>query len=270
MPFRVSFFYQLREGTKLGGWSVNLYNSAADQSTAIAKTNAMRELLYNLTANTVSLFAARVQDLGHFRAAELIPYTYSNLPSNQTVWDADQFNVSALVKVQDAGTNITRFWIRGNPDDAVSGGGLWRPGGNLLTAWNRFFAALKDASNLWVQRKLISTAPKTFVQQITMAGVVTSVGHGLAAGNLTRIGRVQFPKTLNKVWRVASKIDNDNFTLTGPPTMTASAIVGASTYSQIQTYGFPVIASAIVDRVSSHKTGRPFGLLSGRRRVVRA
>lgn len=270
MAFRVSWFFQLRQGLKVGGWTVNLYNNATDISVVQAKTDAMRQLMWTMTGSSVNLFAARIQDLDNFRAAVLVPYSYNTTYISDANANTDAFNTSALVKIDDGGKLTTRFWFRGVQDNAVTDNGQWRAAGSYLTTWNRFFSELKNGANLWVQRKLNRAVKGVFIQQITAAGVVTSATHGLVAGDKVRIGRVVFPKTLNRIFRVATRIDADNYTIAGPPPMTGNAIIGASTYGQKQTYQFVGIANAVVDRVSFHKTGRPFGLLSGRRKVVRA
>ncbi len=269
MSFRVSFFFSLTQGLKVGGWSINLYNNLTDLSAVRTATDSMQARLNTLTGNTVSCYAARIQDLLNFRAAVLVPYGFTPPIGSSANANTDTFNTAALVKITDGARKVTRFWVRGLVDDAVTNNGSWLPTGAYKRQWNLFFAELTTAGKGWSQRKLDTSAPKTFVQQITPAGVVTSVGHGLIAGNLVRIGRVQNPKTLNKIFRVAAKIDNDNFSIVGPPPMTGNAIVGASTYAQKQGYSFIGITTAEVERVSSHKTGRPFGLLSGRRRPVK-
>lgn len=267
MPFRVSFFCQIQQA-RLGGWSENYWSSLADLSDVEAKARTLRDLLFYGKAFNVLIPNMRISDVDNFRSVKIVNFPTEPFQTPTTTGSADFVVVGGLVKLTAIPNFTVRQWYRGIFDVDVNKGGYWIPTADHTLKYNAVWAHLQSAGNGWSLRVLNRNNTKKTIQAISTAGVVTSLGHGLVTGNLVRISRVLTPKNINKVWRVV-RVDADSYTLNGFATLTTAPQVGKSTCGQLQAYEYKAIATATIDRATSHKTGRPFGQLSGRRRVVR-
>jgi hypothetical protein len=95
--------------------------------------------------------------------------------------------------------------------------------------------------------------------------VITITAHGFTDLDLVRISRVRGDPRSNRVWRI-NRIDTDTFSLIGWVELAvAFPYLGGGT-AVAQVYSFRPIVQAEVVRATSHRTGRPSGLLGGRRR----
>jgi hypothetical protein len=267
MAFRVAFFFQVQQ-ERLGGWSQNFWNSSSDLAPVISAATALRAAMFNFMGAPVQAPNIRISDVDRFREVTIqnFPaFTYGDSPAAGYV---DYVNTSALLKMTADPSYITRQWMKGIPDADVDLGGRWDPRAASLRRLNAVFSLLTSASQGWALRKLDRAILKRTITGITAAGVVSCANHGLATDDKTRISRVVSPTSLNRIFKVV-RIDNDSFSLVGPPAMSAPAQVGISTTSRKQATSYIAIKAVTVDRVTSHRTGRPFGQLSGRRRIRR-
>jgi len=265
MAFRVSVFCSQKVGIRQGGWSINWWNAATDQSAVVTRTRALAMAIFNFTGVGVSVNGARIQDLSAFRAA--LTEVYADLSSVASNIDraADYPTTKALVRLSGPQKYQTNMWIGTLPNYATTTGGIYTPPPLIVGYWNALAGILQNAANQWSIYSQDKTLEKKDVTAISAAGVVTCPAHGLATGDHTRISRVKgfTSPTINKVWLV-TVIDPNTFQLVPAPT-----VVGAMTSpgkSQKQSRIMQQIATAEVVRTTKHNVGRPFGLFSGRRR----
>ena len=55
MAFRVSLFLAQKVGVRLGGWTINWWNAATDQSAVVTRTRALALAIFNYTGVGVSV-----------------------------------------------------------------------------------------------------------------------------------------------------------------------------------------------------------------------
>lgn len=267
MPFRVSFFFELRQ-SKIGGWSENFWNSGSDKSVVAATARIFGRLLLNLKGGGTIWAATRVSDVANFRNSDLdeVP-VQTDAPTNVDSGDWSDFvSQAGLLRLTATTGNATSQWMKGLMDGDVRGGARWLPRSVSLTRVNAIFAHLTTSSNGWALRVLDPTNQKKPIINATNAGVITCTGHGLASGNVTRISRIQGNGNWNGVWTV-NVIDANSFSLVAyvPPSGVTVVYVGKGT-SRKQATIYPAINAAKIQRITKHNTGRPFGQLTGRRK----
>jgi hypothetical protein len=265
MPWRVSFFSQVQQA-RLGGWSENFWNTLSDLSAVTAAATLLRLRLLGVKGAPVQTPNIRISDIAHFREVTILNFPFTVYASPTTVTEVDFVTTAALLKLKAAPNYVTRQWLRGLFDEDTDGGGYFKPVPVDVIAYQTLFTLLADASQGWALRRLDRSTPKKYINAISVAGVVTCLGHGFVTDDYVRLSRVASPKLVNAIWRI-TKIDNDSFSLNGFPLQTVSPQITKSSIAQKQAYTFVQIANASVDRTTSHKTGRPFGQLSGRRRT---
>jgi hypothetical protein len=265
MPFRVTYFNQVQQ-TLLGGWSENFWHGSPDLAVVISRAEALKPIIDQLHGQEVVLQSVRISDAANFRDVTILPGAAVSTATVTGANTTDYVTTSALLKVKSVDNYVTRQWIRGVRDSAVGFDGAWKPGGTYLTDWKKFLAEIAAASNGWSLRVLDRAVPKKIIQAITGAGVVTVPGHGYADNAIVRISRVKGDVRANKVWRI-QRIDADTFSLIGWVALAVPIPYQGSGTVRLQTFIYKAITEAVVVRATSHKTGRPFGLLGGRRRV---
>jgi len=268
MPFRVSFFFTVQQALT-SGWSENYYNQKTDATQVLAVAEDLRGSLLRAKGQGVYCPRIRVSDLGNFRSIRFASYPGAVQVGPTGTGLVDYVNTAALFVLLGNPNYKQQQWYRGVPDNCIDQGGFWDPTAQEVRLINTIFGKLSNAGNGWSLRNLDKNVAKVSVSAITTAGVVTAPGHGLLTNDITRISRVITPTSINKLWRVI-KIDNDTFSLVGFTTLTTAPIVGLNTSSRKQSYTFVSISGGRVERATSHKTGRPFGLSIGRRRTRRA
>jgi len=267
MPFKVTFFFQ-QQSALTGGWSENFWNSALDLTQALAASNALVPLLQNLHGDQTIMTNARISESPAFRAATLYSIIEAADPDLSKATTSDYPTTALLFLLTNGAQYITRQWIKGLPDNIVRQSGRYDPVATYIPKANAFFAAILTPANGWVMRVLDKAIPKKIVQAITQQGVCTVTGHGYNTNAKVRISRAKNLKQANGIWRITN-IDADTFSLQGwvEPTV-ATPYLGNGTV-QLQSYIFVPPTTAKFDRATSHRVGRPFGLLGGRRRSRR-
>jgi hypothetical protein len=265
MPFRVSYFFS-QQGDRLGGWSENYWSNDPDITTLInTHVDPLATALYNLRGNGTALNAVRISDVSTFRSAQIFQYSSYFTPPQGNDFDSDYVTSAALVKLLGPPQYLVRQWYRGVPDNCVKMDGRWQP----TTSWTNFFNAYKaiitNGANNWALRTIDKGQAKKVVVNVSLTGVVTVSAHGYSTNDRIRISRTGGIPGLNKIWTV-QVIDANTFQLIAIP---VGGFTGGYTKpgtAQKQVILFQQITGASVLRASKHDTGRPFGLLSGRRK----
>jgi len=211
------------------------------------------------------LSAIRVTDLAAVRTTRTVKYPGVVNPSTPVGDQSDYATNAAGLELLSGDVYSVRCWIRGVWDEAVKTGGVWTPPGPYIPIVNAYLAELFKVSNNFRLQVLNKTNPTKPVQGVTIGGVVTSPAHGFTAGARIRISGTKGVAGLNKTWRVLS-VTTDTFTI-GPWLIPAVApvITQYGTARLLELTLVPITYASVI-RASKRDVGRPFGLLSGRRR----
>ena len=267
MPFHVKFNWQ-QQSSKLGGWSTNFWSSLEDLSQVRAKANDLRTLLNAVTGAQVLTPSFTISSVTAPRRIENVE-TPTTAVSVTEATDADYPSTALFFKVYGAGGYSTGQWLRGIPDQNISKSGTYQPAGLYALRMGSVFGALKNPSNGWALRALDKNTAEKVIDGVALAtGIVSCPSHGYGAAGATlnvRLMGFSSPKILNKVWRI-TVIDSNSFKLAFWQVPTETAVTGNNPVARAQVYTFVQIGEAKVIRASSHYTGRPTGLLGGRRR----
>lgn len=264
MPFRCSFFFT-QQADLLAGGSINFYNNSGDMSTAVTASTNLLNALYGLTGKGCNWPNARVADLGNFRAVQLIKNTRTSAPTG-TDLDADFINTAGLLKVRGPGAYVTNQWMRGLTDGCFRQDGRWQPDGFTTGAFGIFHALLTQSGNGWVVRNQNKALTKKLITAVTLTGQITIPTHGYTGQPVIRISRTGGIPGLNKIWQTTI-VDANNLQLVAIP---IGGFIGGYTKpgkAQLQEPLYQAITDVQIVRATSHRTGRPFGQSSGRRKA---
>jgi hypothetical protein len=265
MPFRVSIFFA-QQSDLSSGWSENFWNTSADLSAVKTVGNTLALALNTFHGNQSILTTMRISDPSKFRLVDITRYALAGTAPSRGNLSSDFPNTAGLLVLTGAGNYVTRQWIRGLPDGDIAFAGRWSPISGSVTAFGTVRGLLLSGSNGWALRRQDRTVPKKVIQAITQAGVVTVSTHGYNTNDRIRISRCKGTFAVNKVWQIVV-IDANTFSLIGFVQPVIPAVYLGNGTSQLQSAVYVGITDAKIDRATSHKTGRPFGLASGRRRV---
>jgi len=264
MPFRVSIFFA-QQSDLLSGWSENFWNGATDLAPVKAAGNALALALNAFHGLQSVLTTMRISDPDRFRLVDITRFALSPQPPSRGDLSSDFVNTAALLKLVGAGNYVTTQWLRGIPDGDIAFGGRWSPLAGSLTRFNAVRGLLLSGSNNWQLRRQDRTVPKKVIQAISQAGVVTVANHGYTTNDKVRISRSKGTFVVNKVWQIVS-LDTNTFQLIGFQTPTIPAVYLGNGTAQKQVPIYVAITDASIPRASSHRSGRPFGQSSGRRK----
>lgn len=267
MLFRVTFFFQ-QQSAKLGGWSQNFWCTAASVDSCRSAAKDLADKIDSFTGAQVVLTNFRISEVGNFRNVSVFDYTGINNVPVTIQNDADYPTTKLQLQMTGADNYKTTQWIGGLRDSIVSSSGKYAPNGPFIKQWNAFVAELLNASKGWNVYVLDRGRPKLIITNITQLGIVTCPGHGFATGNTIRISGVKGMTQANGLW-IITVIDVDNYSLNLWVQPTVAVPAQGKPYARKQIFITKQIVSAKVIRVTSHKVGRPFGQLGGRRRKVR-
>lgn len=264
MPFHVSFFFA-QQSSKLGGWSENFWNNGTDLSTLSTNVLDLRKLLDDCTGAQAYCPRVRISDVGVFRNVVTIEIAGSQPnPIDSNNPDADYPSTALQLQLTAAPNYKTTQWLRGLPDSVTTLSGTYNPPGYFVTAINKLIAYLSNGANQYALNVLDKTVVPKVITNITQQGVVTCPGHGYATGNKVRVKGVKGLVVANGVWAI-TVIDTNTFSLNFwvPPPVVLQPY-GTPT-ARLQSYIQVACTGGKVVRVTSHRTGRPTGLLGGRR-----
>jgi hypothetical protein len=264
MAFRCSFFFT-QQGDLLSGGSINFYNQQGDQSAVVTAARNLLAALYSLTGLGCNWPNARIADLQNFRSVVIIKNTRTSVPGGTNA-DADFINTAGLLKVRGPGAYVVNQWMRGLTDGCFRQDGRWDPDGFTTGAFGPFHDQLVSSGNGWCIRAQNKATPKKLITAVTLTGQVTIPAHGYTGTPKIRISRTGGMPGLNKVW-ITTVVDANNLQLVAIP---VGGFTGGYTKpgtAQLQDAVFLAITDAQIVRATSHRTGRPFGQSSGRRRT---
>ncbi len=265
MAFKITYFFKLQMELE-AGWSFSLFNNNSDLAPAAAAAQSLLTPLDKLGGTQTIITNIRISDLSSFRSVRLLSTTITPDPDLTKAQSSDYATTAVLLKLSGTNGYLARMWYRGVPDNIIRGAGRFNPTAAWLGYFSTFSGVLLSANQQWSLRVLDKLVPKKILQAATQQGVCTVTGHGYATNAKVRISRAKGLTQLNKVWRVTT-IDANTFSLQGwVDPLVITPYLGNATV-QLQSPIFVPITDIATVRASSHKTGRPFGLLGGRRRI---
>lgn len=272
MPLRITFFSQQQSGL-LGGWQENFWNLGSDPVAVQAPANALAQLLSNIKGNQAYVVRYRIASATTFRNVLTVETGYSPSPAG-TTGDADYPSTALQLKLTanggGAGNYKTLQWMRGLPDVIVAKSGTYQPTSAFTNKLNAIFNLLTTTANGWAVNALLKTLLPTPITAFDNAtGIVTAPNHGLGAvGEIVnvRIKGTGIRNRLNNLWHVTiinTSTVQINFWVPENPYI---PITGKKPTIRKQVYTQVQISTCAPGMIASHKTGRPTGLLGGRRK----
>lgn len=263
MPYHVSYFFKQNVG-RIGGWSENYWNNLTDLPTVNTKAQAFLPVLRALHGRQSVCNHIRVSDAATFRVTEitLVPGDVNPEVLGTTFSDYPTTALGTLLGA--APSYKVRAWLKGTWDSIIDVGGFYDPGPNFTINVGAWAAHLTTGTNGWALRVIDRAQPLKVVRDITQAGVVTVLAHGYADNSRVRISRSKGLTQANALWRI-TVIDGDSFSLQGWVTPAVATPYQGNGTVRLQSYIYPSINSAKIERATKRNIGRPFGLLSGRR-----
>jgi len=267
-------FREKQQSAKLGGWGENFWNTNVSLAAAQAAANSLQDILINCKGAQLSITGYRLSQVGAFRVTQNITRVLGPFaPSPSAYPDADYPSTALQLKLRGTTTNkVTTQWLRGLPDSITTTGGLYTPGGSSL--WQAYFNQLcaKLTGGSWavyVLNPLTPYFPVTLNNTIT--GSVTIKGNNYGALGATAYVRIkgmgqQHPMNGLFTFTVTDPTTGAGTISPWTPTTTNLPFWGKRPTAQAQVYMFDTIAEATNGITTSHYTGKPTGLLGGRRR----
>lgn len=266
MPlFRVNLF-STNTNTRTGGWTENFWINTS--SSAVALTRAT-DLAMALTAfrGYVPVFTkVRISQYGVRRSGRSYPLNIPNsLPANSTQY-ADYPTTKVQIEMTGADPMRTTQWLGGIQDSAITGGGFWTPNGAISGRLLAVTNLLTNGANGWSINVLNPlNTPKVITAFAATTGVVTTGdNHGFANNDFVRVMRINGITGVNGIWQITDATAL-TFRLIGwqstTETMTRSNAVAVK-----QLHVPQQITAVRVVQATSHRVGKPAGLLGGRRR----
>ncbi len=274
MTARVSFNYQVTQD-RIGGWSENFWNAISFSTDLNDRIAALRKQLSFIRGEQTTNNFIRVSDPTLKRQVQILTYPDTPAPPSGSPDDTDFVDTAILLKLVSARGAITHQWLRGIPDGMVTNGGRYAPTGTFRSNLNGVISVLtKSAQYGWQVRIADPTYQPKALKNVgnfdPATGTVTLPGNGYSAGDMVRLSRVGGGVGANGLWAVTN-VNNGAGTFqllnykVPSPVWTWNGMGYVRKISMI----FDNIASVAPLRATSHRTGRPFGQLSGRRRKHR-
>lgn len=268
MPvFRVSLF-SANTNTRTGGWTENWWNNADSHATAKTRGTALALVINNFRGYGPIINKIRVSQYGLRRSGRSYPLNIPNTPPSGTTLYADYPTTKVQLELTGTGTVPVRTnqWLGGIVDGSVVNGGFWVPTPAALAALNTLISVLTTGTNGWSVNVLDpANTPKTVTAVVGTTGVVTTgVVHGFNNNDFVRLMRIQGISGINGIWQVTD-VDATTFRLIGwqstTETMTRSNAVA------VKQLHIPLgVVEARIVQATSHRVGKPTGLLGGRRK----
>jgi hypothetical protein len=272
--FKLQVFFT-QTAYRQGGWSSTFYLNTS-VSNLLPVISGLQAALDNLTASGVLVPWVRASTIGSSRLATTYRFGASGTVSSTVTNSPVVPGVKLLLALASQSGGFTRQWLGGMSTNWLVSGGINPNAPNLPLLLN-FFGFL--VSNNFIIKK-ISVQPKTTVQSITTAGLLTAPGHGLAVNTqcYVRVGRMVDGVHSNGIW-VATPISTSQIQL-GPsqllPFSSAPVPTKTAYVTQYGYAGFPIVApgslappaiNTSVLGATTHRIGRPAYQYSGRRKT---
>lgn len=264
--YKLSFYWQ-QTGNRTGGWSENFWVSAANPDEALTKGEAIRPTLLAChgrhTLNTA--LVARFDGKPRQTKPKHYPATGLNTANSD---DSDYQTTAVCIQLTAGLSGNVRQWLRGIGDNFTFEGGRMNEGSAQWDKVKAFCLALAQTSGFICRLKDQNVVKKEIVSG-TAGGIVEVMNHGYTNGQMIQIQGVELPKYANGLWRIAPTGAN-TFQLVNWSPRVADAVAwkpGGTT--QLRAYVDADITAVDPLFSSSRKVGRPFGLLTGRRKSRR-
>lgn len=265
MPWKVTYFFTQAVG-RIGGWSENFWNSQTDQSGVILAADRLNSLLEALHGRSSYIIGRRISAVATFRRVAVNTWTQDTFNAQVSPATLSDYPTTSLLMVLRSNPDyVTRQWTKGIPDAVVDNGGFYKPTSTYARQVETFFRQLREGGNGWCLRVLDRGQANKIVQAITQAGIVTVAAHGYDNNDLVRISRARGMTVANAIWRI-TVIDANSFSLQGWTGGSTTPVYEGNGVVRRQIYAYPAISDCSIDRATKHNVGRPFALLSGRRR----
>lgn len=262
--FHVSLSWQ-QQVDRVGGWTENFWNNLDSQAAVYTKTIGLIHSLFNLKGNPAFCPRFRISEVGKFRSAK--PYKTQQLPGNSVGPDTASDYPTTKLQVKFTGSTIqaTTQWLGGLRDRDFSGGGFWLPQGASVNFWNSLVTTLTTIGNGWNIYVLDpSVVPFNITAIDPATGIVTTVGANILDQAKVRVKGVRGLTTANGIWRV-TKVADQQYRLQGWVS-TTQPMTKSNASIRAQIYAGQPISKVEAIQSTSHKVGKPTGLLGGRRK----
>jgi len=284
MPFKVSYRFT-QQSTLLGGWTENFWYDGDDQSAVRSAAQALAPALFNIHGAQNGMPGWRISKVGGGVPALNVAYAGAG-PVTVAVGDerdADYPTCALLIRMHGGTGYYTHQWVRGIRDN------LLQQGGRYDEAWAGTFPAsfAVFAARLVANRFSIRVLDRT-VPQIPISNFNYSLGTFDATSNplvgmtpnspYVRIKGMGTGNPANGVWALTwvdavgttpayARINNWTPTTYSPakPPKAPKVVLQRYVYPLVAAPAFPVgTLGAEIIRGTSHKVGRPLGLLTGK------
>lgn len=268
MPTKASFLFSANVAGYEYGWSENYWSDGTPIQTQ-ANALELAKKLINVHSSIVELTHVRMTPTDITKPTILYEFApalrFSKAGKVRTI---DQVRTAMLISLEnDDGGYRNRQWVRGISDQAVDSGAIAR-GDDVGIDLDAFLTAIKDQKfGLYPS---IPGVHKPILGIVTATGVFNVDAHGFVTGDRVKVGACKGISHVNGTYTVTS------FTLNGfrvkewNPDVHSGVYIAGSGTVQKPTREFKSIDRARYLRISSHQTGRPFALLSGHHKKVRA
>lgn len=264
--YRVSFMFYMR-ASRIAGWSENFWYQAESAADAMTNALALAPRLNECHGFGSVMTNVRVVNVANRRDGFIRDYGFvdTNNDVAQSV-TSDYPTTAMLFSMNSVQGGTTRQTLRGIPDDIVTRGRFTNAAG-WFNAFQSLAGALAGTGSGWRIRILADNPKKEITLLNPLTGVVTAAAHGYVENDRVRVSSVRGTNGgyVNRIWRVANPTAN-TFELVGwnPPSTFNPDISNA--YSRLQSFVFHSISNVNYIRISRRNVGRPFALLTGRRR----
>lgn len=280
--YRITFFFKNFEQ----GWSETLFRSTPFGSSDTIFLQAYINRRLELLATTCVLTSVRMSNVDTKRDITLFDlpsggrggtWAYA-IPSADggglaKTFTEDQFT-ALLLRLSDGQQNYRSFPMLGFPDHLFEAGVIVSSEEPLVRSrLNNWIAALTQASLgakfqglPAVAGKIVKFHSKEPDNQLVCLGLKGPIP---AVGSLVMLGGVKPFRKLNRIFRIAAVAppevgDDGSIYLSGTDNLNTYGPVQGGTY-KVPTYGVNVLNTYTISRLTSRKTGVPFGTVRGRR-----
>lgn len=264
MAMRVSYLWH-QTANRNYGWSENFWNTVNTFEAAEPLALKLRDILMGIHGFTAVQGNIRLQMTTAPFLTRLLRYPRTG---NQAVADTDLADLpttALLLECTNEDGRTVRQWLRGIWDDVIKVSGIYTPTADFIGRITALYNELTRGAAGWSLRTKDKAQAKKVIETLTATGLATVTGHGYQEGDKVRIYNSGMIR-VDHMWRVTVPTAN-TFRLAGWTELNGLRPYNLVGLVQKYVPVYDAIKRAIVDISASHKTGRPFGLPSGRRRV---
>lgn len=245
----------------LQGWSETWFRDEAN-------LNSAQTPLLSLVTNRLAMCPSTVTFVGTRISVVENPAVFRISRNNNSAGTySNTRDVTNMAILWACVTNLyarRQIYTRGTPDDCVVAGNYLPTSAfaSAASAW-----ANNIIANGWAIRTIDRTQPIRPISTVDTAGVMTLLSdHGWVVGDVLKFQRARFTDgtPVKKTYTIGVRTSGTNYTLVGWPAGKTLLNVRARKL----TYFLDPPTFIAANTATTRKTGRPFGLRAGRRRVV--